>query len=431
MLSTVASAGPSMLVDSRAWGSTETPTLGRGYSPSTNTFRSVCLESAPGTEPTYDFSYEFIQVEDEAEALSKLDTPWSRAFVLDRMTAFDRLAASSRQYARDILIRLDVSTYYASVDESRTALSASAREILRTQGVPAFFTACGSAYVRGITRSSQLVSVLTYIQGSPARDAKVEAVLRTQLLSGPGSAAEKRELPGRKQLTISSQAWGLGRGAGVSLVSYDVPTFKRAVREAFDAMNGPMAGRVASVETVPWVENPDFLAQIRIEDRDVVNGAAIPAPLKKDILTSNAELLVEAQDAARARLDTFYRARLCRAALHDRWGGADESQLVEEATTVRLRNHRTGRPTRTVAQVEAALAGPRLDQLWARYADLASGDGEATVARCTADLLGGEAGTRGLFLRRHGEVRSCAALQKKLSPEVNTDVDDYCPPEVL
>jgi hypothetical protein len=96
-----------------------------------------------------------------------------------------------------------------------------------------------------------------------------------------------------------------------------------------------------------------------------------------------------------------------------------------------LKNHRTIQSTTTVAELDRALTDQRLSRLWDHYADLASGDGAATVARCTADLVGGEAGARGLFLRRYGQVGSCAALQKKLAPEANDDIDDYCPPEVL
>ncbi|HVE87387.1 MAG TPA: hypothetical protein VND93_31235 [Myxococcales bacterium] len=433
-LSAVALAGPSLLRDARVWGATETPQLGRGYSPSTSTFRSICLAGGPGTEPSYDFTYDFVQVEDETDAAVKLDTPWSRAFVQDRMRDFGRLGGANRQYAKHLLVLLDVSTYYASVDESRTPLSDTARDILHNQGVTAFFTSCGSAYVRGITRNAQLVSVLTYVQGTPERDLRFEGAVRRQLHSiqtAATAAAKPPELPGHKRLTISSQAWGLGRAESATLVSYDIPTFKRAVQDAFEAANGRLAGRVVSVETVPWVENPDFLSQIRIEDKDLVEGRALSVQLKKDILTANAELLVEAEDAARARLDAFYKAQLCRAAIRERWAGQDGQTLLEEARAVELKNRRTVRPTRTVAQLDAALTDQRLDRLWKSYADLASGDAEGTVARCTVDLRGGEPGERGLFLRRYGQVASCAALQKKLSPEMNEDIQDYCPPETL
>jgi len=334
-LSAVALAGPSLLRDARVWGATETPQLGRGYSPSTSTFRSICLAGGPGTEPSYDFTYDFVQVEDETDAAVKLDTPWSRAFVQDRMRDFGRLGGANRQYAKHLLVLLDVSTYYASVDESRTPLSDTARDILHNQGVTAFFTSCGSAYVRGITRNAQLVSVLTYVQGTPERDLRFEGAVRRQLHSiqtaaTATAAAKPPELPGHKRLTISSQAWGLGR-----------------------------------------------------------------------------------------------------AAIRERWAGQDGQTLLEEARAVELKNRRTVRPTRTVAQLDAALTDQRLDRLWKSYADLASGDAEGTVARCTVDLRGGEPGERGLFLRRYGQVASCAALQKKLSPEMNEDIQDYCPPEVL
>ena len=427
--STPALAGPSLLVDGRLWSSTETPSLGRGYFPPTNTFRSSCLEGAPGTQPTADYSYDFIQVEDEVDAASKLHTAWSVSFVQDRMRAFARLGRSSGQVALSILVLLDVSTYYASVDESRSTLSATARKILHDQGVPAFFSTCGSAYVRGVIRNAQLVSVLTYFQGSPARDLRFESALRHQLLGvEEDGAGPPPELPGHKRLTISTHAWGMGRAEGVTLVSSDIPTFKRAVVDAFKAMNGPRTGRVVSVEIEPWAEHPDFLAQVRLGDLDQLEGQMVPLELKKDVLTSNSELLVEAEDAARARLDAFYRARLCRTALKERWASQDGTALSDEAKGVRLKNHRTVQPTRSVAELDQSLTSQRLDQLWSAYEGLTTGTAEGTVARCRADLMGGEAGPRGLFLRRWQEVGSCAALQKRLAPEPPSENRRLLPP---
>src|SRR5262245_3414638 len=67
-LTPFASAGPTVIRDVMLQDTAITPTLGRGYSISTNTFQSMCLTDVVGTTPSYNFDYDFRELtEDEVE----------------------------------------------------------------------------------------------------------------------------------------------------------------------------------------------------------------------------------------------------------------------------------------------------------------------------------------------------------------------------
>lgn len=59
------SAGPVVIRDNRVTDIGTTPVLGRGYTMSTNTFQSICLKDVKLTEPSYDFTYRFEEMQSD------------------------------------------------------------------------------------------------------------------------------------------------------------------------------------------------------------------------------------------------------------------------------------------------------------------------------------------------------------------------------
>ena len=49
-----------------------TPALGRGYSIATNTYQSLCMDKVVVTTPSYNFKYNFVEIEKDWE--TKLET---------------------------------------------------------------------------------------------------------------------------------------------------------------------------------------------------------------------------------------------------------------------------------------------------------------------------------------------------------------------
>ena len=65
-------------------------------------------------------------------------------------------------------------------------------------------------------------------------------------------------------LMITSTAFGLGRDAKSSLIAYDIDTFRSAVKDAFQSMQGDDVGMVTSMEIVPWIDNVEFQREIKL-----------------------------------------------------------------------------------------------------------------------------------------------------------------------
>ena len=81
----------------------------------------------------------------------------------------------------NIVVTLNMDTYYASVNEAGTPLSEASAALLEREDVPGFFSACGPYYVRGINRNSQFVSLFTYETTEEKRDYTFEAALKGEV----------------------------------------------------------------------------------------------------------------------------------------------------------------------------------------------------------------------------------------------------------
>lgn len=452
-------AGPIVIRDTRVTDLGTTPVLGRGYSLSTNTFQSACLKDVTVTAPSYDFDYEFKELDESTASQTSssmgVDAHYSSWWMSAHVKGSASKSQSKSRNAHHIAVTLKANTYYASVDESGTPLSESAAQLLQREDAPGFFSACGPNYVRGITRHAQFVSIFSYETESKTRDTKFEAELEMNVkkfggfLGGGGGGSvqvsrEFHEQAASRNLTITSRGWGLGKNESASLISYDLETFKAAIKDAFISMQNPLTGRVTSIEIIPWVENTAFQAALDINAEDKVAGKIVPLHDKKDILSMNAEFLTEMERAARARLNTYYQAKMCDTYVQAAFNGSDGKILAANASR-KLRNHRMG-PADTKPLVVSDLAGrvdaKRQATLWKEYQEFIS-TGSPSVAACVAKLMAdperpaAAAGQpaapssgqgRGIFLKRFIEHPECLQLQAKFVP-TKADFEDYCMPE--
>lgn len=460
-----AHAGPTLIRDSRVHDLSTTPVLGRGYSLSTNTFQSSCLKDVTVTEPSYDFQYTFKELETSSTNSSSTTVSangsYSGFWIEATASASATAAAQSGRTAHSILVTLNVDTYYASVDEASTALSATAAALLTNQDVPGFFAACGPYYTRGITRNAQFVSVFTYETTSTKRDVAFEASLQLQLKGfgsgGFGSSVQSNfsSEASSRNLTITSRGWGLGKDQEATLVSYDLETFKAAVKRAFISTQNPMCGRVSSIEVVPWVENTEFQNTLNLRGQDVVDGKEVPLYEKKDVLTFNGEFLTEAERAARLRLNMYYKAKLCKNQIESSY--YQSGKLNPAVAKLRLKNHRLVKPGITLDELDKLLTSAAIDNLWNSYEQFLY-KGNPNMTACIEELLKApssslpavagappavgtpavgtpaavDPGTgRGLFLHRYSAIQGCAALQKQFAAVLPEKIEDHCMPELL
>lgn len=459
LIAVPAHAGPVLIRDSRVQDLAATPVLGRGYSLSTNTFQSACLKDVVTTEPSYDFQYEFKELDTTSTSKSSTTVSangsYSSFWIEATAKASSTVASEQGRTAHSMQVTLNVDTYYASVNEASTPLSDSAAALLTSEDVPGFFAACGPNYVRGIGRNAQFVSLFTYETRTAKRDASFEASLQVELKRfGSGSFGGStnntfNSEASEKNLTITSRGWGLGKDQEGVLISYDLETFKQAIKHAFTSTQNPLTGRVISVEVVPWVENTEFQNTLKLRAEDEVDGREVPLYEKKDILTFNGEFLTEAERAARLRLNMYYKAKVCRDLITTNYyqGGK-----LGDAGNKKLKNHRLLKAGITLAELDAALKEAEIQKLWKTYEDFLY-KGKPNMTACITELLkepkqakpatpgvpgapaGGESASRGtgrgLFLQRFSSLTSCADLQKIFPATLPETIEDHCMPETI
>ena len=184
----------------------------------------------------------------------------------------------------------------------------------------------------------------------------------------------------------------------------------------------------------------------------------------------NGEFLSEMERAARARLNAYYTARMCKNTLLAKYSD-DGKSVIQAAAKKPLKNHRTGRADPalpvTLDTLLAQVADAQQAKLWEEYAKFTY-NGNPSMRSCIAKLMadpsapapgagagpgaaapaggnpaGGAAGLggppgggaadqgvgRGIFLKRFLDHNECVQMQALFVPPKVT-FEDYCMPEL-
>jgi hypothetical protein len=373
-------AGPSVVRDETLKDVGTTPVLGRGYSLATNTFQSICMKEIVKTKPSYDFKYKFEQVDasvaEEIKRSGSFEANYGANYgffkVNGRMKGSSTTNTKSARKTVDIMVSIDVDTYYASIDETKGELADTAVQLVRGD-LPAFFDACGMYYVRSINRNSTIFALFSFESVSEAEDSKFQAELEAQIrgwgwsgsMSASMSGETKRESESRK-LRITTNAAGLGKMTGTTLLAYDIDTFRQSVLTAFKATQDEDVGKVTSIEIVPWVEHLQFQALL-------LGNTSYTSDGKRNMLV-NSEFLAEVDRAARAKLNGFYKAKQCRGAIeadarsYDEKGRSTWLNLDGRSLgTVSVKSNRPGGASRSLESLWLSLTPEKQQLLYGEY----------------------------------------------------------------
>ncbi len=472
-------AGPTVIRDNRVSDIATTPVLGRGYSIGTNTYQSTCLKEVIITEPSYDMEYTFTSIEDtvktskKTEEEKKKDTSGSsnvkvKVFRHSGSNGLNwALSTGSKTttinnetyYNHRVLVTIDLYTYYASVDESKSLMSDTARMLLVNNDLPGFFNSCGAYYVRSIGRKANFVSIFTYSTKEEKSDQKFESQMKSAIQSfstysykslfggvkvdADLKTATTNELKrmeefsreaSSKHLSIVTHAYGLGKDEKASLISYDLESFKAAIKDAFISMQNPNTGKVATVEIVPWVENTEFQSVVKLDEKEVAveegsEGEKETQLLyeKKHILTQNAEFLIEVERADRNMMNMYYKAKLCRANIDANW--KKDGKIMEEYENANVVNNRTG-DTDTLKKLDETLSDAKIQQLLDNeksfmYGKSSGGskNGEGGASICIRAVM-----KSGFFKQSYRDISECQPIIGKLGDVQSDFVSDYCMP---
>ncbi|MBU2510088.1 hypothetical protein KJ966_02080 [bacterium] len=464
-------AGPTVITDNRIHDLSITPVLGRGYSIATNTFQSTCLNKVNVTDPSYDFTYLFNSIELEGEGSGELESKidvnsFSEAFrneLVKRLIppSINRAEGEETYFNHNIYVEINLNSYYASLDESETKMSSSAAQLLVNNDIPGFFSSCGSYYVRSIGRNAKFVAIFTYKTREKKPDENFEADMEAEINGfgssiknqltqdivesavtalGGSAAREFRKKAASRKLTINVAAFGLGKNEKATLISYDIDSFKASIADAFISMQNPKTGKVSSIEVVPWVENTDFQALIKLEeDTEVVAtptenqqgaspGAAENKPRKlllyekKNILNQNAEFMAEAERMDRKLLNLYYKAKICRKYIDENW--KNNGFLKLEYRNKNVLNNKVG-GTYPLASLDRLLTQEKIDDLLETEERFLYGDGSSNKgwSQCMKDIM-----RQGIFKVSYRDIPSCDTILEKMEDTENQILENHCMP---
>lgn len=500
VISGIVYSGPTVIQDNRITNIATTPVLGRGYSISTNTFQSTCLTGIKLTEPSYDFTYTFDSLEKESDlryidtksfssefrnqlknkVFSEVKTEESTEERTGTKTTTAAVTTETKTFSHHIFVVINLNSYYSSVDESNTKMSNTAAQLILNKDLPGFFSSCGSYYVRSIGRNAKFVSIFTYKTQAETTDARFETQLEEQI-KGFGKKMEKtmnkgegeeeatgeegettrertvstidhasyefRRNASSRQLTITVAAFGLGKNEKATLISYDIDTFKAAIKDAFLSMQNPRTGKVSSIEVVPWVENTEFQDLIKLHEDEPAagikpekeaKGESGTEPLKtkkrklllyekKQLLNQNAEFLAEIERADRNMMNIYYKAKICKQQIDINY--KNQGSLKPEYRNSKILNNRTGE-TILLSKLDQVLTNERIDGFLKRekvFMYGSSGVPGATsgggAAVCMKKIM-----RSGIFRVSYREFKECNDLIEKMANAEDETVENYCMP---
>ncbi|MBT4836994.1 MAG: hypothetical protein HON94_06580 [Methylococcales bacterium] len=479
----ITNASPTVIKDNRITDTALTPVLGRGYSISTNTFQSLCLADVQITTPSYDFDYSFKMYTDETSTSGSASQDISTEFNfslglsgggwdggVSEKSSSDSSSSVKRKKKKKsvfVVVELTVNTYYASVDEAKSKMSTSASTLLTNNDIPGFFASCGPYYVRSLGRKATFVSVFKFNSESSSTDASFAYDLSNKIQGfGQGSysgvsvsvsvgasssvsgASSFSRSMSRRSTTIYSIARGLGKNEDASLIAYDLPTYKNAVKQAFISMQNANTGKVTSMEIVPWVENTDFQSLIKLDTETVQSvklGAAgqaaiaetkVPLYKKKYLLNLNAEFLSEINRVDRMLLNNYYKAKTCRMHIDANWkeakgnatGGiiaSSDLTFIPKYANARIVNHRT-KKAGPLADLDKYLTGATIDGFLKLEENFMYG--QAGAGKCIDDMMETPSS---IFSKAYREYSSCQKVREKLAVVEGRMVGDFCMPDLI
>jgi len=444
-------AGPVVIEDNRVADLAATPVLGRGYTISTNTYQSTCLTDVKITEPSYDFTYFFKSIEMEGEGTlddvlnTRSLTENFRNELIKRFAKNENTEAAAgerRYYYHNIFVEINLHSYYASLDESSTKMGNSASKLISNGDLPGFFSSCGSYYVRSIGRRSRFISVFTYKTEDQKPDTAFENNLENQIKGFGQSLKEnvaalkdaalssvdfaKRDFVkecSRRELTITTAAFGMGKNENATLISYDIDTFRNSIADAFLAMQNPGTGKVSTIEVVPWVENTDFQALTKLDAyTEGENGKELLMYEKKQILSSNAEFLAEIERFDRSLLNRYYKAMLCRKHIDINY---KNNKILKNEYQGRMVLNNNGNGTLLLNDLDNLLTEDKIDKLFEKEQSFmyGKGDGESGASLCMKNIM-----EKGIFRIRYKDIPSCTPIIRNMVNEEEEKIENYCLP---
>lgn len=377
-----------------------TPVVGGGFSLTTEDYKSICFEKIEVSKPSYDLYYDFQSIEKNwreqfyRQPQSDSSKRLSYWFLDQSVETGDSLR---------ILARIQLKSYYAALNESQSKLSKPARALLKNQDITGFFDACGTYYIKTISRYSTLYALFTLVDTTTTvKEFQYELERVFQSIQNNKNDNYFKN----KNLYIRLAGFGLGKQQMVSLAPTDLDSFKKILQNSTKAMAGIHTGRVEALEIIPWMDNLNFQFSLLplIENETAQNRFS-----RKWILAENSEFIALLKNNYRELQQQYFMALNCQLKFNR------HISRQKDWKQIKFRNHRAPQ-TITGEQLSKKLKPQPLYDKWQKFTQRAD--------ECLADL------ESEISTRSYRKVSYCASLIKELVQIMPQTLLDYCPPKI-
>lgn len=294
------------------------PGLGRGYSATTNTFLSSCLEvNESEIDHSYDFEFQFTSILNDNHVERQLQGVVSQSFGFER---FKEVVAESANFNRQqatqsksndgssstiistptkrrytIAVTMRVERNFSTIVENKAPLSPAASRMIEMEEYVSFFMTCGPNFVRSLHRAQEVTAIFTFTGEDQRMAERFAETVRLYVYGNRGESMKSISSHNRadiigfdldrsftntdimKSLSIELIGYGLGlnKGGLESLATTSLDEFNVVMRYAFDSMiktnhTDTQSGMVYEMEVFPWANNLEFLRLMEILKNDVV-----------------------------------------------------------------------------------------------------------------------------------------------------------------
>lgn len=326
-------AAPALISDNRIENLNGFPSIGRGYNMFSNTLQSTCFSVIEKNTPTFNLNYEMHEINgrDDVEQLlvnRQNSSPHALPVLRDLLHEQERIgsqSADSGSRSKQILLMVEIDTYYHYLNESESTISETASRLIESQQFVTFFNSCGYYYVRGLGSYSAYIALIQY--QVPDENGKEDQAftqrLTSELTSFHGSESTSEEFLESaydRRLQIMIRAVGLNKGSSVNLIPLDIQSFKDTVRDAATAMQQSNAGVINKMEVVPWLEHPEFnlamLHSIQTEGGEGASDQALQQAgdqfMKQRYLELNTGVVTEINRINDKQMENYQFANVCK-----------------------------------------------------------------------------------------------------------------------
>ncbi|MBF0366744.1 MAG: hypothetical protein HQK50_14315 [Oligoflexia bacterium] len=416
-------AGVMSITDSRLDDLSMTPNIGRGYSPATNTFQSLCFNDITVTKSSSDFEYIYEEINDDWWEQYKTSNSLEGSFIYNFVESKFHTYGTSKTKTW-LLARIQLKKYYSAMNENASIMSSAAKTLLTSgpkQDLIAFFSVCGPYYVRSLNRLSSFYALLSYETANSDSDEAKQFRLRIESkMQGIQTEADDQTFNQEanvKKLRIFISGVGLSAEALSGLLATDIKTFRAAIANALAAMSDSDVGRIIAMELSPWTEHLEFQSIVGAMEVHDGSGSVVAPWLAKIYQEQNSDLVAQVARVRKQYLANIYKAKSCKAELIYNWVENGEIDSLSQFWFLKINDKNKSKNGREFYQ--------ELEKVLTLYKS--AHDQLIALSRGCFDYLQRE---EVFSSRPYYEVSNCQRLEFHLSMPVKVEILNYCMPQL-